>query len=241
MSSSNIKLNDRILDELVSGNLRGEQYRAVLLALEESPNLWRNCALAFLQEQAISQDLKSLCDGNIDWSPHEKSTALTPTGAIMPRPNESPRADVLTRNPMLDYSSLDPQLWMRRIAILAALLLVSFTVGWFGAGIRDSLGSGELPGLTNAGVLGDNSTAQRLSPEESSDDRLPTIPNQAVFGSDQFQPIDQHLALQLRELQKAGRIQIETIESIVPVRLEDGSSIIVPVQQYRITPVAYSY
>ena len=45
------------LDRLADGELTDEQRRAVLLQLEELPGGWRNCALAFVQSQVVSQDL----------------------------------------------------------------------------------------------------------------------------------------------------------------------------------------
>ena len=40
------------LDRLVAGNLTGVERRALLVKLESSPDGWRRCALAFLEDQA---------------------------------------------------------------------------------------------------------------------------------------------------------------------------------------------
>lgn len=277
MSNLNVKLDARILDELVSGNLHGEQYRSVLLALEANPQWWRPCALAFLEEQALTQDLKSLMKGNIDWSidkPAKESPASQPMAAFANglrdqadefSTDEFP-ADEFPSNEFpvdefpvdaassaarvqLGRSAWTPRLLAQRIGVLAAMLFLSFTIGWMGAGFRDQIGTAEfggtsgISGTTNAGLLGGGLGLPAQPPPRESpvnDSQLGSIPIPTIFGN-QFQPMDREFESKLRQLQVAGLINIETIESIVPVKLEDGSSVIVPVQQYRLTPVSYSY
>jgi len=264
MSNLNVKLDARTLDEFVSGNLRGEQYRSVLLALEANPQWWRQCALAFLEEQALTQELKSLMKGNIDWSidkPAKESPESQPMAALanglrdqadefpadeFPADEFPSDAACSAARVQLGRSALNPKLLAQRVGVLAALLFLSFTIGWMGAGFRDQIGTAELggtSGTTNAGLLGGGLGLPAQQPPTESpvnDSQGGSIPNPTIFGN-QFQPMDRELASQLRQLQVAGLINIETIESIVPVKLEDGSSVIVPVQQYRITPVSYSY
>ncbi len=274
MSNLNVKLDARTLDELVSGNLHGEQYRSVLLALEANPQWWRSCALAFLEEQALTQELRSLMKGNIDWSvdrPAEESPACQPMAAFANglrdqadefSSDEFP-ADEFLNNEFLNNefpsdaascaarvqlgrSALTPKLLAQRVGVLAAILFLSFTIGWMGAGFREQIGSAELgvtSGTTNAGLLGGGLGLPAQQPPSESpvnDSQRGSIPIPTIFGN-QFQPMDREFESKLRQLQVAGLINIETIESIVPVKLKDGSSVIVPVQQYRITPVAYSY
>jgi hypothetical protein len=42
---------------LVEDRLDDEQYRELLVMMETTPNLWRDCALAFLEDQAIKKSL----------------------------------------------------------------------------------------------------------------------------------------------------------------------------------------
>jgi len=53
---------DRRLDRLVDGELPADQYRALLAALDEQPDGWRRCALAFLEAQAWRRDVGRLWD-----------------------------------------------------------------------------------------------------------------------------------------------------------------------------------
>lgn len=45
---------------LVEDRLSDEQYRELLLAMEATPSLWRDCALAFLEDQALTKCFSSL-------------------------------------------------------------------------------------------------------------------------------------------------------------------------------------
>jgi hypothetical protein len=48
-----------LLDRLVDGDLQGDEYRRLLLDLEKQPDGWRQCALAFLQAQALRREFQS--------------------------------------------------------------------------------------------------------------------------------------------------------------------------------------
>jgi hypothetical protein len=48
-----------LLDRLVDGDLERDEYRRLLLDLEEQPGGWRRCALAFLQAQALRREFQS--------------------------------------------------------------------------------------------------------------------------------------------------------------------------------------
>jgi hypothetical protein len=254
MNNLKEKIDECLLDDLVSGHLRGEQYRSALLALEAHPQGWRQCALAFLEEQALTQELKSLMKGSVDWSidkaadePTEPSRLELLSSGMLARAVAPPTDPLLSGGPvLLGRPIVNPKLIAQRVGVLAAVLLLSFTVGWMGAGIRDQVGANALnepSATTSASLIGGSvklPSPQAPTAAPGNDNPLGSIPNPTIFGN-QFQPMDRQLASQLRELQAAGHINIETIESIVPVMLEDGSSVIVPVQQYRITPVTYSY
>jgi hypothetical protein len=47
--------DDRLIDQLVDGELSNNERRELLLRLESEPDGWRNCALAFLEAQNWSQ------------------------------------------------------------------------------------------------------------------------------------------------------------------------------------------
>src|SRR5262245_54952528 len=51
------------LERLVDGELSPEEYRALLASLDEEPGLWRQCALAFLEAQALRHELGNVRSG----------------------------------------------------------------------------------------------------------------------------------------------------------------------------------
>jgi hypothetical protein len=48
-----------LLDRLVDDDLEGGEYRRLLLDLQQRPDGWRRCALAFLQAQALRSHLQT--------------------------------------------------------------------------------------------------------------------------------------------------------------------------------------
>src|SRR5689334_18008262 len=61
---------ERRLGRLVDGELSPEEYRTLLVSLEEEPGGWRQCAMAFLEAQALSQELSQVLH-----SPDESASA----------------------------------------------------------------------------------------------------------------------------------------------------------------------
>jgi hypothetical protein len=58
-----------LLDRLVDGDLEGAEYRRLLLDLEKRPGGWRQCALAFLQAQALRREFQAQRQSHVDSSP----------------------------------------------------------------------------------------------------------------------------------------------------------------------------
>lgn len=53
-------LDELVLDRLVDNDLNPEEYKAVLKLVEEKPDGWRRLALAFLESQALENELSGL-------------------------------------------------------------------------------------------------------------------------------------------------------------------------------------
>ena len=51
---------DRQIDRLVDGELSGDEYREVLMLVDEEEDGWRRCATAFLEAQAFGQEFQSV-------------------------------------------------------------------------------------------------------------------------------------------------------------------------------------
>ncbi len=56
-------VDSMIWQRMVEDRLSDEQYRELLLAMEATPSLWRDCALAFLEEQALKKSFAGLRSG----------------------------------------------------------------------------------------------------------------------------------------------------------------------------------
>jgi hypothetical protein len=69
------RIDPRIFERLVDDALSPEEYRQVLAALDEQPGAWRQCALAFLEAQALQRDLGRLLDESLATSPHARRYA----------------------------------------------------------------------------------------------------------------------------------------------------------------------
>jgi hypothetical protein len=97
------RIDDSFLDRLVDGELDASERRSLLTALDETPDGWRRCAVAFLEAQAWRSDLR----GTLARSPaSERPAGGAATG----------RRSLWNR-------------WRSATAIAAALL-VAFAAGW---------------------------------------------------------------------------------------------------------------
>ncbi len=242
-----VKLSNATIDELVSGGLAEEQYRDVLRKLEEEPGAWKRCALAFLEDQALQQDLAELAQdcspGRGIWtdaSAHEQLSSVGESNAGM-QAQASLRSQP-DRAPTWSQSRLD---WISRLTSLAALLLVSFTIGWFGSSLREG-GSTVAPpeqlaaspptsAETAAGASGllPNYEGPNYEGKVSRGSRLVSQPGYFPEGVIPWEPQPPEY---LEQLHRSGRIELDYSDVFVPV-----DDVLVPVRQYNVRPKVFSY
>lgn len=145
------------IDALVLGELSGEDYRQTLAWLEAHPEYWRDCALAFLEEQALAQELSAIAKANrAEWptgasmedtdsgSSSRDSDSMEPAcgdeGMFRERcsdfgtsPTDSPAddstADSRQRAGVAPRTQHSLWRWMERLTVLAATLLFGITLG----------------------------------------------------------------------------------------------------------------
>jgi hypothetical protein len=260
------EISDAEIDALVCGELDGQEYRQAILRIEAQPHRWRDCGLAFLREQALAQTLKQIAAGDIQWL-SEPSKALSPETRLE-QPKNSDEVIAKSASGPVDRSKQVVAIqgqgsqfglgrtsgrtaanW-RLLAGLAATLLVGFIVGRLVDG-QDSIprnqssqvahvgqnGSAEVPPVqADASSIAANSDTNRNSQWN--------VRNKSEgYGnlSSQLLPIDLTIPESLRELERRGKIRIETANAVMPLNRQDGTSILVPVQQLQIVPVVYSY
>lgn len=223
-------LDQRVLDLLVDGELSDEQERAVIARLDQTPDGWRRCALAFLEGRG--------------WQ--RAAQAMTP-----PRERERPPATVL-RKPLFGMSSP----WTS-LLIMAAVFLLAFGVGtWLprdgnrsapmeiaqpvtpqghGGTLADAHKPAERPAADVARSAGDLYLGNlKLVSDSGKEIDVPVYDwNQQVAEELMYrsQPLSPDLVRQLK------RHHVRSSRSYLPVRLQDGRQVVLPVQEVDITPV----
>lgn len=108
--SHSLHLNDyelRQLDCLVDGTLSKPQYTQLLQRLAETEDGWKLCAIAFLEEQALSQDLQAM-NGTVDSSLQDNHCSVSNTSPNNTLPNNVPLrllSDTVARTSQIATSS----------------------------------------------------------------------------------------------------------------------------------------
>jgi hypothetical protein len=229
-------LDDRQLDRLVDGELNREAYRDLLAALEQAPDGWRRCALAFLEAQAWAQEF-----GQIR---RDQRLTLPPAGP-------STAAD--RRRP--GWGGWRPV----QLLALAASALLAFTLGtaaprWIAWRTQEARPGGN----QNAGLMATSGEPAagatryealrpvgnvRLVVDGPGGEAVPAteVPvYEAPAGLDPWLAGDRPgLEPDLVQLLREVGHDVVGQRQWIPGQLEDGRPVIVPVERYEITPVRH--
>ncbi|QDU73550.1 hypothetical protein Pan97_05250 [Bremerella volcania] len=221
MNDSSNNIDDRQLDRLVDGELSPEEYREVLSQLDQMPNGWRRCAHAFLESQALGQSLPLVMQ-------------TTPS---CPQTELAPAAEKSSTSGNASFRR------METLAAMAASVMVAFGLGWYVSGIDSTTVDGPVPGLAT------NVTDPQLPPDAP----VHTVQkpqfvyvNQwdgqqgggmpiAIDPNKQYDPNakwDTSWGMspeQLQKLKDSGQ-PFQTQNRLIPVSLENGDRVVVPVQ-----------
>lgn len=212
--------DSQLLDRLVDGELTDAERRELLLHLERTPDGWRRCALAFLENQAWRGEAKS-------WASEAPEVAVRPRTATTAR-----------------------SVWSAATAwtMVAAAACLLIAVGlWVVVRDRDgnSITQIQIPQGGNVRVVGNSPTAaapnMRLvvegGPNRSGEVvEVPLVDagqlDEALFG-----PWSQAVPPEvLQMLEQAGH-QVVRERRLVPFDLRDGRRVVVPMDQVEIRPV----
>ena len=226
-------IDDRRFDRLVDGELSPAEYEALLTALDAEPEMWRRCALAFLEAQAWRGEMSAIRRGQGTESPSK-----TPASKPVKRP------------------------WRSILAIAA-----SFVVAFFGGLMAqrqfdlwqgDPQMAGRKAGALSPGEMelapGDDAPTADSAPQDSS--ALGNIRLVVDGGLGRSQQIEvpvydldkvglQFLAREepllapevVQQLERRGR-RVQWSVDYLPLPLDENLQIVVPVEQYQITPVS---
>jgi anti-sigma factor RsiW len=218
---------DLQLSRLVDGELSPSEYRALLQSLDTDPQGWRKCALAFLEAQAMSGELSAL-----------RGEYLAPSAKPVPASSRSGAS------------------WWGTLLAMAASFVVALPLGGWLLGQHDS------PRESSPTI------AQQIepSPEVPQTPITPSVaptapPMDAPLGKVRLVTADaqvevpyysaasgsQHLLTQhpvpsdevLQSLERQGHLVKEAQAGVMPVQLQNGAQLYLPIESYLITPASH--
>jgi hypothetical protein len=210
--------NEMLFDRLVDGELSQTERRRLLASLDERTDGWRQCALAFLEAQTWSRDIRQLA--------REPETATE--AHLRPTPAPSSRAPLRHALPWL---------------AIAASVIIAFTLGLMQrdvahpiAAVPPESASPEL-GTANGAADADALTLWvRDNRGETRPFRVPLVDADALdrelgvtFQSAVPDGVREHL-------QQRG-YDVQSKKRYAPLWLENGRPMIVPVEDTKIVPV----
>ena len=237
MTRAGGKLDDGLLDRLVDGELNSAEYRELLRSLDRRPAGWRQCALAFLEAQAWRRELGGMRDAE---------AGSRPAGMVSVRSPSRVRS------------------WTTVLAVAASLLLafalgVGFRAQW--PVLSPTPDGGQLATGDKAKPT-PNQLVERAAPpprarEGDSSLAAPSGNLRLVVGDPDGRS-DRQIDVPLyewapgrlppraasvppevqRALQRMGR-QLRWERQFVPLNLEGGRRVLLPVEQLEITPVEH--
>ena len=230
------------LDRLVDGELPEAQRRELLTSLEQQPDGWRRCALAFLEAQSWGEAL-----GEAVRTPDKLIVTAPVAAAAEPAAPQT----VAAQRPAAKRSAGQWNSWKSLLA-MAASFLVTFGLGMGLQRMWNSSGSTTGPtatvlsphDLTETPIPSTNPAANEQTVQVAVDDpnggqRSFTLPLVEVSNAPQAL-LQQHSDVMpdnvRRALEQSGR-QVRTQRQFYPVTLPDGRQVIVPIDQVEVVPV----
>jgi hypothetical protein len=220
---------DARFDRLVDGALTAAEYKIFVAALDEEPGGWRRCAMVFLEAQAWRKEFAAIRRAEQDVP-------------FVPPPAEVTGAHA-RRN------------WFAAGSVLcaAASLVLAFGLGIFTHGLltprsMDRIATSpsskaavtpevsptappEKDGIDHVRLVIDRGAG--LSPQEI----VVSLQDAAELGSNYVSAEPAISDRVLRSLRLRGH-KIDRQQEYIPIDLQDGRHVILPVEEYRITPVS---
>lgn len=226
--------DDAQFDRLVDDELSQEQRRKLLGRLDSEPGGWRRCALAFLEAQSWKQACRALQEG---------------------RGNEQPEPSLKYEGSLVRPAVPHSSVWPGRLGTLLAMAASFLIVFWLGSLMQDM----RHPGAGNGGQVAqvpprENFSVDRPqnmrpdSPRQVTSDpwrlvavsgadgpdgstiRLPAVERNDV-NQEWLQSLPSAIPDDVRQAFNRTGHQIEQHRQLVPMPLDDGRRLVVPVDQ----------
>lgn len=210
----------RLLDLLVDGELNESQRRELLAWCEREPDGWRRCALAFLDAQSWSSVLGQMARG--DSGPADRSSSDDPLWA-------APSAESPVVEP--PKATIAPS-WLSPALALAASVLVAFSLGLWARG--GMFGGG--PAIAAKGAR-DKVRLVADGPAGAGEEMQSPVAGGQRMNDDwrSGQPAAMPREIE-QALERLGH-RVRQRRQLVPIPLEDGRRVMVPVDQIDVQPM----
>lgn len=243
-SMEDAAFSDRLVwQRLVDNRLSDEEYRDLLLDLETKPALWRECALAFLEDQALKQALASWRPGDRGYSrsgqQFEVSSDVPPVDLAMTAAGSAGGLDGRRSAASGSMRSLArgvsvggwSQPLLITVSLAAGFLLAVFAFSQRfadkgGAATGSQLG---VTGVTPAVPVGEPLVMDRESFKDFLAD-LPPDQRRELFQRPTQQRVSPTVVARPASLMSG---QVEAERRFLFYRMADGGTIVVPVDDYR--------
>ncbi|MCH8044595.1 MAG: hypothetical protein IID44_12855 [Planctomycetes bacterium] len=221
--------DDAVLDLLVDGELTDEQTRWLLAALDESSDGWRRCALSFVEAQSWGRDLGMI-----------RETSLA--GVADPTAHS-------THAGSIDSKRLLPLLLTAAASVLIALAAgIGIGQSWR-AEILEPVAEPNKSAQPEGGVSLVKTAPPKTPPHSqllsnsNSDGKsfqLPVyLPDQV--SEDYLRDTPPPLSARLRQALARSGHEATVQRELIPVQLEDGNQVIVPVDQVQLRYVGLAH
>jgi hypothetical protein len=216
---------EQVLDRLVDGELGIDDRRGLLAALDDEPGAWRQCALAFVEAQALGWQLSRIA--------HEPIVARESSSGRLAHSGQ--------------VTSARRAGWLAWPLSLAAAVMVAFLVGQQVAERQEGSPAAvdtAVEGSASPTIESDQATAVARTDETdpAEVDRAPNgvALNPGVGEDAREQPADgepgrsQAITGALAQQFQRDGFEVDRQQQFWPVELPDGSSVLVPVEEMHI-------
>lgn len=211
--------DQRLLDRLVDGELTDAERRELLLRLDQAPQGWRRCALAFLEAQA--------------WRSEAQTVVTEPAPTVR-------RANAAQKN------WKGPAIYIPLAMAAGFALTFALLKQWDGReiaeiGVSPRGGVQMVENIPNSPSLAGQNLRLVVDGTAGEHQKVVEVPlvdaqrmNETLFGSGAQPPLPPDF---VRMLEQAGH-QVVRERRLVPVDLNDGRRVVVPMDQVEIRPVS---
>jgi len=244
------KLNRDDLDRLVDGLLDGEEYQKVIQQIDSTPGAWKQCALVFLESQALSKDFSSLFSSPQKSEPHQtesihppqinsdsifKSVQAVSSKSISTIATSAGGSDSSKSNLIPKFQKKTN--WFERtggwmFVATAASVLIAFGLGVYSNGLLErSESSPDVGGLVSSGESQLNSVTLPLLLRDQQSGKEHEFDVPVSSGENVVSSVTGRLPVEMDEVLKSG--EYEVTRNLVPIRHTNGKVYSVPIDQYR--------